>query len=301
MPRLLLLLFLGALLSQQGLAQERFDADALLRHVEVLAADSMAGRKTGTEGGRRARAYLESAYGARGLQPFGRTFARPFHLGGVRGTNVVGYLPGTVHPDRYIVLSAHYDHVGTRRGSIYNGADDNASGVAALLAAAEYFSEHPPEHTLVFAAFDAEEAGLLGAQAFLEDPPVAPERFLLNVNLDMVSRSEAGELYAAGTYHYPALRPALERVARRSEVRLLLGHDRPELGPRGDWTLLSDHAVFHRAGIPFVYFGVEDHADYHQPTDDYGRIHPDFFVMAVSAILDAVAELDAHWPGGGER
>ena len=90
----------------------------------------------------------------------------------------------------------------------------------------------------------------------------------LDVNLDMVGHSERGELYASGTYHTPSLTPALERVAARAPVKLLLGHDRPEQG-HDDWTNQSDQYAFHKAGIPFVYFGVEDHKDYHKPPDDF--------------------------------
>jgi Zn-dependent M28 family amino/carboxypeptidase len=115
----------------------------------------------------------------------------------------------------------------------------------------------------------------------------------LNVNLDMISRSERGELHAAGAHHTPALRPHLERVAAAARVKLLLGHDRPELGS-GDWTGQSDHFAFHREKIPFVYFGVEDHKDYHQPTDDFEAINPDFYVAATEAILEALAALDAN-------
>jgi Zn-dependent M28 family amino/carboxypeptidase len=143
----------------------------------------------------------------------------------------------------------------------------------------------------VFVAFDAEEHGLQGARAFVDAPPVARDRIALNVNLDMVSRGDTGELYAAGTHHTPALRAPLEEVAARAPVTLLFGHDRPEDGPN-DWTMQSDHGAFHQAGIPFVYFGVEDHPDYHQPTDTADRIDPGFFARAAATILDALRTLD---------
>src|SRR5690606_566789 len=141
----------------------------------------------------------------------------------------------------------------------------NASGVAALLALARHFAASPPEHTIVFAALDAEEGGLRGARAFLADPPPDANAIELTVNMDLVSRNERGELYAAGAHHHPSLRPHLERIAERAPVKLRLGHDSPDLGS-DDWTSQSDHGVFHAAGIPFVYFGVEDHPDYHRPT-----------------------------------
>ena len=78
----------------------------------------------------------------------------------------MGKITGTKYPDSYLVLSAHYDHLGIRRGNIYNGADDNASGTVALLALAQYFRENPPKHSIIFAFFDAEELGLKGADRF---------------------------------------------------------------------------------------------------------------------------------------
>jgi hypothetical protein len=102
-------------------------------------------------------------------------------------------------------------------------------------------------------------------------------------------------LYASGTYYTPALRPALERVAAGAPVKLLLGHDRPGQG-HDDWTNQSDQYAFHKAGVPFVYFGVEDHKDYHKPTDDFETITPDFFVRAAETILEAVRALDAELP-----
>ncbi|HEY8479206.1 MAG TPA: M20/M25/M40 family metallo-hydrolase, partial [Spirillospora sp.] len=200
-----------------------------------------------------------------------------------------------------IVLTAHFDHVGIGRpdeagDSIYNGADDNASGTAALLALARYFREHTPAHSIVFAALDAEEMGLQGARAFVRTPPIPLDAVVINVNMDMVGRNDAGELYVAGTYHYPFLKPVVERIAERAPVRLLMGHDSPDLPQGQDWTSASDHGAFHAAGIPFLYFGVEDHEDYHRPTDEFDGIQPEFYSAAVRTVLATVLELDRNPP-----
>jgi hypothetical protein len=107
----------------------------------------------------------------------------------------------------------------------------------------------------------------------------------------MLARSDRNEIFAAGTYHYPWLAPPLQEVARRAGVLLRFGHDRPGTGT-DDWTLQSDHGVFHKAGIPFVYFGVEDHPDYHRPTDTADKIDPAFFRRVVDMLHDALATLD---------
>ncbi len=281
----------------------RLDGARMLEDQRTLAHDSMEGRRTGTPGIERARRFLAQAMEDRGLGLVDGVRSRTFEFVGrqdgvsYEGVNLHALVPGTVHPDRYIVVTAHYDHLGVQDGQIFNGADDNASGTAAILAMADWFSRNLPRHSLLFVAFDAEEMGLQGARAFIQDPPVPLDRIVMNVNLDMVSRSEAGELYAAGTHHYPFLVPLVEEVASVSGITLLMGHDSPDLPPGDDWTLSSDHGPFHQAGIPFLYFGVEDHPGYHAPSDVVEEITPDFYIEAVESALDFLLLVDRR----GER
>lgn len=276
------------------------DAEQLLDDVRALSSDAMEGREAGTPGGERARAYVAGRFKALGLTPFGASYLQTFKFtprrGGAEreGANVVGYVRGAARPERFIVVTAHYDHLGVRGAQIYNGADDNASGVAALLAVARRFAARAPRHSIIFVAFDNEEGGLGGSRKFVAEPPVALGSVVLNVNLDMISRSDRGELYAVGAHHYPFLKPYVARVAAAAPVRLLQGHDDPARGARDDWTSQSDQAAFHRAGVPFIYFGVEDHADYHRPTDDFERVTRDFFTGAAATVLAAVELFDAE-------
>ncbi len=272
------------------------DSARLIGDVARLAHDSMAGRGAMTPENAKARAWLVSEFRRIGLDPVGvgfeHAFAMPRRSGtdSVRGVNVLGQVRGTQAPERVLVVSAHFDHVGTRNGQIYNGADDNASGTAAVLAMAAHFKAHPPKHTIVFALWDAEEMGLVGARAFVARTPFERSRIVANVNLDMVSRNDNGELYAAGATPYPRMRPILESLVPDAAVSLRLGHDSG--GGQYDWTRQSDQGAFHAVGIPFVYFGVEDHPDYHKPTDDFERIQPGFYVRAVRTIAEFVYRLD---------
>lgn len=268
----------------------------LLRDIETLSADAMQGRGIGAPGGAKAREYVLQRFQEAGIKPFKDSYLQPFEFTNragkkFNGVNVVGFVEGKKNKDKYIVVTAHYDHVGVQKGEIYNGADDNASGTSALFALAEYFKKNKPHHTIIFAAFDAEESGLRGARAFVEKPPVAKESLILNLNMDMISRNDKNELYAVGTYSYPQLKPTLETVAKTARIKLLLGHDRPEQGS-DDWTNQSDQGAFHAAKIPFIYFGVEDHKDYHKPTDDFQNIQPEFYVRAVETIIEAVKGFD---------
>lgn len=279
-------------------AQQKFDAIDLLTHVKVLSSDDYQGREAGTSGNEKARAYVLGQFKEIGLMPFGSDLVVPFTFETrrdkktIEGYNIVGYVKGSEQPEKYIVMTAHYDHLGQRESDIYNGADDNASGTAGLLAAATYFKAHPPKHSIIFAAVDAEEKGLQGARAFVKNPPVAKEQIMLNVNMDMISHNDKDELYAVGTHHYPFLKPYLEQAAKSADIKVLFGHDLPNTGS-DDWTNASDHAPFHNEWkLPFVYFGVEDHKDYHKESDEYQNIAPAFFIQAVDAIIEAVIVLD---------
>lgn len=272
----------------------------LLRHVSVLAHDSMRGRASGTRENAQARAYIARQFGQAGLQRVGLSFEHPTEIVSPRdssvrrSTNVVGLVPGRVNANRYIVVTAHFDHVGVREGEIYNGADDNASGTGALIELARWFAANPPQNSVLFVALDFEEGGLNGARGFVARPPVPLSAMILNVNMDMVGRNAKNELFAAGTSHYPFLRLYLDSVAARSPIALRFGHDDPN-GPRtDDWTNQSDHAAFHAAKVPFIYFGVEDHPDYHRPTDDIERLMPAFYAGAVHTILDAIRTFDRN-------
>ncbi len=264
-----------------------------LKDIQILAADSLEGRKVGTKGGEMARAYIKSRFEAIGLEMLGGSYETTFEFekGGKDfiGTNLIGVIPGK--SEKVIVVSAHYDHLGIKDGNIFNGADDNASGVAGILAVASAYQSNPLDHTLIIAAFDGEESGLQGAKAFVKNPFVKLEDIIFNINLDMISHNDKNEIYAAGSYHYDVVKPIIEKVRKTSKVKIFLGHDSPNLG-HNDWTNSSDHGPFHSKKIPFIYFGVEDHPDYHKPTDTYEKINPEFLLKVVNMIVETVAVVD---------
>ena len=215
---ILLVLALG----QAARPSSLIDSSQLLRDLQALSADDMQGRQADTPGGEKARAYVIERLKASGVVPFGESYAAPFAFvaegraaaeGQHHGVNVVGHIDGTRPDLRYIVISAHYDHIGTRAGRVFNGADDNASGTAALFALAKYFSTHPTAHSLLFAAFDAEEAGLRGSEAFVQHPPVDRAAIAIDLNMDMIGREPNDRLFVVGTFLQPALKRSVETVA----------------------------------------------------------------------------------------
>jgi len=108
----------------------------------------------------------------------------------------------------------------------------------------------------------------------------------------MIGRNENNELYATGTYHYPQLKAPLETL--ETSLTLLFGHDDPNDGRLMDWTSASDHSEFHEKGIPFIYFGEEDHPDYHKPTDTFENIDPEYYQEAVKLVIQAIQAYDNY-------
>jgi Zn-dependent M28 family amino/carboxypeptidase len=280
-----------------GVASARIDVASLLDDLRTLSADAMEGRALGTAGGVRARRFVLARMQASGVKPFGASYEQPIALPArgnapaLTGANVIGVIRGTSKPDRYLVMSAHYDHVGIRDGQIYNGADDNASGAAALFAIARYFSQHPLSSSLIVAAFDGEEEGLVGSRAFVRAPPVDRTAIVIDINADMIGRDPKDNLYVVGTIRQPALKPIVDRVAKTAPVHLLQGHEGHGTGE--DWTEDSDHFAFMEAGIPALYFGVEDYDHLHKPSDDFETIDQAFYVHAVETLIDTLIAFDA--------
>jgi Zn-dependent M28 family amino/carboxypeptidase len=290
----------------------RLDTERMVLDLQILASDRFQGRATDTPGGAMAAQLVASRFDDLGLSRFGDSYNQPFSFvhrsiralwrrnrpftKSFNGTNVVGYVKGTSAPGEFVVVSAHYDHLGMVGGDLYHGADDNASGTAALLAIAAYVQAHPLSRTTVFAAFDAEELGLRGSRAFVAALPFPREQLRLDVNIDMIGRSDGGRLFVAGVHYTPDLRPVVEAAARTSTVPVRLGHDRPPYlaGLVEDWTNASDQGSFHHIGVPFLYFGVEDHHDVHEPTDTSDRIDTAFYVGSAETVLSALVAADAH-------
>ena len=273
----------------------------LLEDLRTLSADDMQGRAPDTEGGLKARAYLIQRLEELGvaaapsgrLQPISGEVRRQSGTRQVSGANILGLIPGTTRPDRYIVVTAHYDHLGVHDDQIHNGADDNASGVSSVLELARQLMARPPEHSVLIVFFDAEESGLLGARRFVETPVVPLTDIALNLNLDMTSRAETdNHLWVTGTYQNPTFRPLLEPIAPVNGISLSFGKDRPEDTGANNWVEASDHGPFFRAGVPFIYLGVEFHPDYHQPTDDFDRVRPEVFTAATELAVRAFHALD---------
>lgn len=272
------------------------DSTQIINDLRFLASDQCEGRKPGTKGHQYAMQHILTRMRRTGVDSFNSSLIQPFQVstrqGLAEGNNVVGWIKGTKFSEKFILISAHYDHVGRNEKGTYYGADDNASGTACLLALANYFRQHPLPHSIIFAAFDREESGLQGAFSYVQSLNSSGQlaNIKLNVNLDMIARSDSDELFVAGVKHYPALRYIVEKARKHANVKLLMGHD---FGTkRDDWTRLSDQYAFHKQNIPFLFISVEDHADYHQPTDTVDRINFSRYIENCNVILKLIENIE---------
>ena len=272
-----------------------FNADSLLQHVKILSSDAFEGRRTGTKGSEKARNYIISKFKALDVMPLGENYEQPFtfeaRTKSFDANNILGVIKGSDNSDKYIVISAHYDHEGIKKGEIYNGADDDASGTSALLAFAEYLAENKPNHSVILAAFDAEELGLVGAKHFVDKSIVPLDQIVTNINMDMISRSDDNILWVLGPRYNEDFKSLITSIDSTDTFKVKIGHE--GLDDKVNWTNSSDQAAFHNKGIPFLFFTVDDHEDYHKPTDDFENIHPAFYIKSVSTIISIFEKIDS--------
>jgi hypothetical protein len=283
------LFFLSCLFAPTLQAQRVVQPPRLLDDIKFLSDDKLQGRETGSPGADSAAAYLARRFSEVGLQPAAGGWFQSFTLGreapGLRparavplvGKNVIGILPGRdpVLRNQTVILGAHYDHLGLggfgsldpdSTGSVHNGADDNASGVSALIQVAARLAVSPPARTVVFIAFSGEELGLLGSAYYVKTPIYPLAGTLAMVNLDMIGRLRNGRLIVYGARsasQFPALLDSLNWYA---------GFD---LKAQGDGYGPSDQSSFYAAKRPVLHLFTDLHEDYHRSTDDWQKINLD--------------------------
>jgi len=188
----------------------------------------------------------------------------------ISGRNIIGMIEGK-DPDQVVVVGAHYDHLGKFSGYVYNGSDDNASGIVAVLEIAKacLATGVKPERTIVFASWDAEEMGLYGSDYFLKHPLC--NDIFANVNFDMISRNPASDskgTYCKVVYTKPLeiLKINTERFINEKNLMLEAEFIAAEMPSEG-----TDSDNFAKKDIPIIFFEAGRHNDYHKPTDESGR------------------------------
>lgn len=269
-----------------------FSPERMMADANWLCAPERAGRGSYARGGRDAASWIAARFRELGLEVIEQAV-------GPSAVNVLGILRGN---DEAVLVSAHYDHLGQIDGVVYPGADDNASGVAVLLELARDAIERPHRRTIVFAAFGAEEVGLIGSARYIDEPAWLLERTIAVVNFDMVGRHffEAGAARPAtagviGLEADPRSREVTERAARAAGLTLVGAPAR--LLEAFGYAYRTDEWWFRRRGIRAFHFSTGFHADYHQPSDTPDKLVPDQMVRiartAAALIHDLVNDAPA--------
>lgn len=268
------------------------DSTQMSNDLKLLSSDAFKGRAAGTPEIELTYQLIKARLRTAGVDSFATGFEQPFTTGSVQRKNFIGFIKGSVNPDKYIVLGAHFDHLGVVNGAIYHGADDNASGVSAVLASAKYFKQHPPAYSIIFALWDGEEVGLRGSSYFVNNLPtgltLASLKF--NLNADMIARSDNNKIWGVGLTQFPAYKYLVDSLKDKTTSILASGYDNSSFPE--NWVNSSDHASFYSKGIAFLYLGVEDHVDYHKPTDTYENVNLNKFTENANIFLQMALLLD---------
>jgi hypothetical protein len=276
-------------------------AEAIRADIGFLADDRFAGRYCRSPQAFEAARWIASQFADAGLEHVagGDEF---FHgvSDDTMAPNVIGMRPG--RSESVILITAHYDHlkpidagdaqvrvVDGKPDTIFNGADDNASGTAGMLAIARATGDLELESTLIFIAFTGEEVGLRGARHVAGKPPFEMDRVRAMFNLDMISRGEPDVIFVDGPAYAQPLKDAMTRANDRFGIGLRIRFDQyPE------WLMRSDQAPFLFRKVPAVLLSVEDHEDYHQVTDHAERALPELAERVSRLVLGAVIEMEGR-------
>ena len=308
MNRILCILFfaLSVIILHSGcisinyLQDSSINIETLRKDVSFLADDKLKGRKIGTPGEKMAADYIAKRFKSMGLKPMGvdGTYFQEFlglppsHGHGAvssdqeppTGRNVIAFLDnGAAHT---VIIGAHYDHLGlgdfgslhTGDPEIHNGADDNASGVAAMLMLAETLKGRNTSNNYLFMAFSGEEKGLWGSNFFCKNPTLDAPKMNYMLNMDMVGRMKPEKTLAInGVGTSPKWKGVIKKI-KTDGINVVSSES--GIGP-------SDHSSFYNIGVPAIHFFTGQHADYHKPSDDIGKLNYKG-IQSVVRYMDAI-------------
>lgn len=273
-------------------AYSSIKADELKKNLMVIASDEMQGRDTGSEGQKAAGKYMINFYKNLGIsypKALGSYYqivpkeALKTRRGDLpESENILAFIEGTEKPEEIIVVSAHYDHVGTKDGVVYNGADDDGSGTVAVMEIAEAFQEAKkagkgPKRSILFLHVTGEEHGLLGSKYYSDNPVFDMKNTVVDLNIDMIGRSDKENegkdyVYVIGSEMLSSQLKVINEAANKITHNLELNYKYDDPNDTQRLYYRSDHYNFAKHGVPVAFFFDGIHADYHQPTDDPEKI-----------------------------
>ena len=288
-------------------------ADELKKHLYIVASDEMEGRDTGTEGQKKAGKYLINHYTTNGISsPKGATnyyqkvpasfMNKPFGDNLADSENIWAFIEGNEKPDEIVVLSAHYDHVGTKNGEVYNGADDDGSGTVALLEIAKAIQKaknegHGPKRSILFLHVTGEEHGLHGSRYYSENPLFPLANTIADVNIDMIGRRDDfhkdsnNYIYLIGSDYLSTDLYTICEDVNKKYVNLKLDYKFNDRNDPNRFYYRSDHYNFAKHNIPSVFLFNGVHEDYHKATDEPQKIEYDALQKRAQLAFAIVWEL----------
>lgn len=275
--------------------KEIIDSVLVKRHLYALSSDEMQGRKSGTAGIEKAAKYIENEFKRIGLQTFDtlKTFRQTFSFTPknsskeITASNIIGFLEGKSKKDDFVIISAHYDHLGIKHtegvlDSIYNGANDDASGVTGVLTLAEHFKNIGNERSIVFVAFTAEEMGLIGSTHF--GKTINPTKFVAGINLEMIGKTSSfGPKTAWLTgFERSDFGKIIQKNLEGTEYKLY-----PDPYTKFNLFFRSDNASLARLGVPshtFSTTAIDVDKHYHQASDEAETLDVNVITTTIKAI-----------------
>lgn len=272
-------------------ALEHIDTTTVKKHLFTLADDDMEGRKAGTPGIEKAAKYIESEFERIGLSTFQNleTYRQSFKAKDLDMSNIIGVLEGKSKKDEYVLISAHYDHLGMKENGgddvIFNGADDDASGVSAVLALAKYFkAKDDNERTIVFVTFTAEEMGLVGSTYFGKQ--IDPDKFVAGINIEMIGKeSKFGPKTAWLTgFERSDFGKIIQKNLKNSGYTL-----HPDPYSKFNLFYRSDNAAMAKLGIPAHTFStgpIDNDKHYHKASDEAETLN----ITTITETIRAIAK-----------
>ncbi|WP_296638180.1 M28 family peptidase [Polaribacter sp.] len=270
------------------------DSVRVKKHLYTLASDDMQGRKSGTEGIEKAAQYIENEFKRIGLTTFEGldSYRQTFNFTPRRSkeeitsANIIGVLEGNSKKEEFVIISAHYDHLGMKKSGdgdlIYNGANDDASGVTGVLALAEYFKKIGNERTIVFAAFTAEEMGLIGSTYFGKGIDAA--KFVAGINLEMIGKTPSFGPHTAWLtgFERSNFGKIVQKNLEGSGYQLF-----PDPYKNFNLFFRSDNASLARLGVPshtFSTTAIDVDKDYHQVSDEASTLNMSVITQTIQAV-----------------
>ncbi|WP_272149932.1 M28 family peptidase [Tenacibaculum aiptasiae] len=265
------------------------DSSLVRKHLYTLAADDMEGRKPGTPGMEKATQYIENEYKRIGLKHFDTlsTYRQNFTHEGIQMSNIIGVLEGTTKKDEFVIVSAHHDHLGMKKDGegdrIFNGANDDASGVVGVLALADYYAKKGNnERSILFVCFTAEEMGLVGSKYFGKD--IDPSKFVAGINLELIGKEpKTGPKTAWLTgFERSDFGKIIQKNLDGTGYRLF-----PDPYKKFNLFFRSDNASLARLGVPSHTFSttpIDIDADYHKVSDEAETLDVGILTETVKAV-----------------